>query len=452
MSPRTTLAHLAVQLASGGTSSVALTEAYLSRIAASGGEGARVFISTYPEQALAAAAASDALRARGTVPSALAGIPISIKDLFDVAGQPTTAGAAQSADRPRASQDADIVRRLRAAGAIVLGRTNMTEAAYSTLGLNPHYGTPVNPADGARIPGGSSSGAAAAVSYELCAAAIGSDTAGSVRIPAALCGVTGLKPTQKRISLEGVFPLSKSFDSVGPLGASVACCVLLDAIMAGLAPAPPPELRPLSGLRCAVPAQYLTEALDVTVQNAFERALKCLAAAGARLETARVAVLSAPKDLEAIGKLLAAEAYAVHRAPLARHGERYDPRVRARLEAAADLTEVELRAAGAARRHAIASFAGDAGSWDVMLAPTVAVVAPLFSEVERDEDYRRVNAILRRNTAVVNILDACAISLPCQAAGELPVGLMLIGQHGQDGQLLAIAASVEAQLRAHGLG
>ena len=451
MAPRPTLTALARDLAGGKITSVALTQACLARIADPDGEGARVFIRTNAEQALAAAAASDAQRARGNVPSPLAGIPVSIKDLFDAAGEPTTAGAAPSTDRPAARADADVVVRLRAAGAIILGRTNMTEAAYSTLGLNPHYGTPANPCDPARIPGGSSCGAATAVAYGMGAAAIGSDTAGSVRIPAALCGVTGFKPTQERVSLAGVFPLSRSFDSIGPLAPTVACCALLDAVLAGRAPAAVPA-APLAGLRLAVPTRYLTEALDTTVQRAFDRSLEGLAAAGARVEPTEITVFAASKDLEAVGKLLAAEAYAVHRAALAAHGERYDPRVRARLEAAAGLTAAELDAAAEARGHAIAAFARDASGWDVMVVPTVAVVAPLFREVEDDAAYRRINAVLRRNTAVVNILDACAVSLPCQAAGELPVGLMLVAAHGQDLRLLAVAAAVEARLRSLSLG
>jgi aspartyl-tRNA(Asn)/glutamyl-tRNA(Gln) amidotransferase subunit A len=452
MAPRTTLAQLALALASGRTSSAALTQECLERIADPRGEGARVFTRTYPEQALAAAAASDALRACGITPSPLAGIPICVKDLFDLAGEPTTAGSPAFPDLPRAATDAAIVRQLRAAGAIILGRTNMTEAAYSTLGLNPHYGTPANPADAARIPGGSSCGAAAAVGYGMCAAAIGTDTAGSVRIPAALCGLTGLKPTQERVPLEGVFPLSHSFDSVGPIGVSVTCCVLLDAVMAGRAPPTVMTPPPLAGLRVAVPTRYLTEALDATVQRAFDRALLCLKAAGAEVAPREIAVFAAPAELEAAGKLLAAEAYSVHRPRLATHGERYDPRVRARLEAAAALSAVEVRQAREARRHAIATFTRDASAWDVLVAPTVAVVAPLFREVERDADYRRINAVLRRNTAVVNVLDACALSLPCQAVGELPVGLMVVAGHGQDERLHGAAAAIEAVLRLHALG
>jgi aspartyl-tRNA(Asn)/glutamyl-tRNA(Gln) amidotransferase subunit A len=451
MPVRATLARLAADLASGKTTSVALTEACWQRIEEPSGEGARTFIRRYREQALTAASASDQLRARGVVASPLAGIPLSVKDLFDVAGEPTTAGSTIVVGVPPAPRDAAIVRRLRAAGAVIVGTTNMTEAAYSALGMNPHYGTPKNPIDAARIPGGSSSGAAVSVSHGFCAAAIGTDTAGSVRIPAALCGLTGLKPTQARIPRDGVFPLSDSLDSVGPIGVSVACCALLDATMAARE-LPAITALPVQGLRLAVPTQYLTEGLDAQVSGAFARALDCLSAAGARVSAQAFATFEAAAVLESAGKLLAAEAFAVHRARLAEYRDRYDPRVRARLEDAAALSAADYLAARRSRAHAIEVFGRESMPFDALLAPTVPIVAPRFQELDSDADYRRINALVRRNTAVVNVLDRCALSLPCQAPGALPVGLMVVVEHAQDERLHAIGAAIERTLREAGLG
>src|ERR1700693_2729328 len=205
---RRTVADLAADLATGLTSSRELVEIALARIADPGGEGARTFVKVYADTARAAADAQDKLRQAGYVASPLAGLPVSLKDLFDVAGEQTLAGSKALDDMPAAERDAPIVARLRAAGAVLIGRTNMTEFAFSGVGINPHYGTPGNPYDRALIPGGSSSGAAVSVSDGGAVVAIGTDTGGSVRIPAALCGIVGFKPTQKRIPRDGAIPLS----------------------------------------------------------------------------------------------------------------------------------------------------------------------------------------------------------------------------------------------------
>ena len=222
-----TLAELRTALDEGRATSLTLTEAALARIADPAGEGARVFTRVYAGQARAAAGAADLLRGAGLARSAIDGLPISIKDLFDVAGETTMAGSVVLADAPPATDTAVIVRRLLAAGAVIVGRTNMTEFAYSGIGINPHYGTPRNPWDRetGRIPGGSSSGAAVSVTDNMAAAAIGTDTGGSVRIPAALCGLTGFKPTARRVPLDGALPLATRLDSIGPIAASVRCCV-----------------------------------------------------------------------------------------------------------------------------------------------------------------------------------------------------------------------------------
>src|SRR6476661_5295344 len=228
--------QLAADLAAGRTSSRKLTDEAIARIEDPKGEGSRAFMKVYKQQAIAAADASDAQRKAGLVPGPLAGIPVSIKNLCNVAGETTLAGSKALDDAPPAKADAPVVARLRAAGAVIVGSTNMSEFAFSGVGINPHYGTPGNPWDRKRIPGGSSSGAAVSAADGQCVVAIGTDTGGSVRIPSALCGLVGFKPTQKRVPLDGAFPLSTTLDSIGPLANSVACCAITDAIMAGEEP------------------------------------------------------------------------------------------------------------------------------------------------------------------------------------------------------------------------
>ena len=440
-----TLAGLAADLAAGRTTSVQLTEAALARIADPAGEGTQTFTRTYSAGARAAAAASDSLRAVGQVASPLAGLPISIKDLFDVAGEVTLAGSTALADGRPAAEDAPIVRRLRAAGAVIVGKTNMVEFAYSGLGLNPHYGTPGNPFDRVRVPGGSSSGAGVSVADGMCAAAIGTDTGGSVRIPAAFCGLVGLKPTQSRITRAGAVPLSTSLDSIGPLAASVACCALIDAVLAGETPAPLADL-PLAGLRFAVPTRPLLDGLAPVVATAFGRALKQLADAGARIVEAPMAVLERVLDIYQLGGVAGPEAYAWHRPLLARSGHQYDPRVRTRLEAASGTSAADYIAALGFRAAAIAEFDAATQPFDAVLAPTVAIPPPRQDELIADADYLRFNGLILRNTTIFNLLDRCALTLPIQAPGELPVGLMLVGERGADRRLLAVGQAVEAAL------
>jgi aspartyl-tRNA(Asn)/glutamyl-tRNA(Gln) amidotransferase subunit A len=440
-----TLAAAAADLASGTVSSAALTAACLYRIQDISGEGARAFIRIYESQALSAAQASDQLRAHRRTSSPLAGIPVSVKDLFDVAGEATTAGSVILSGAPHASSNAVVVGRLRAAGAIIVGKTNMTEFAYSTLGLNPHYGTPRNPYDPARIPGGSSSGAAAAVAYGFSMASIGSDTGGSVRIPAAFCGLVGFKPTQRRIPRGGMFPLSSSLDSVGPIAPSVACCALLDAIMAGESPRPVLELS-VSGLRLAIPTRHFAEGLDPAVGRAYERALARLRTAGAQTVETPLAGLGILDEIEALGGVIGPEAYEVHRSLLEEHRERYDPRVRSRLEDSATVTKANYLAAIGLRDVAVQAFDHSTRAFDAVLAPTVAIVPPLFRDLDSDDDYRRINVEVRRNASAFNMLDRCALTLPCHEPGELPVGLMIVGERGEDARLLSLGIALEKVL------
>src|SRR6266446_173988 len=272
---RPTLAMLAADLGAGRTTSRELVEAALGRLADPAGEGVRAFLKVYEREARAAADAQDRLRAAGYVATPLAGLPVSIKDLFDVAGEVTLAGSTALDDAPPATADAPIVARLKAAGAVIIGRTNMTEFAFSGVGINPHYGTPGNPYDRSLIPGGSSAGAPVSVADGMAAVAIGTDTGGSVRIPAALCGLVGFKPTQYRVPREGATPLSTTLDSIGPIGVSVACCALTNAVMAGEPPEAPAPIG-IDGLRLGIPQTVMLDDLEEAVAGAFERAVSSL--------------------------------------------------------------------------------------------------------------------------------------------------------------------------------
>lgn len=436
-----TVPSLAADLAAGRTTSVALTEQALARIADPAGEGARTFLHVDRAAALKAAQASDLLRAAGVVPSPLAGLPVSVKDLFDAAGQVTTAGSVALTDAPPATKDAAVVARLRAAGAVIVGRTNMTEFAFSGLGLNPHYGTPGNPFDRGRVPGGSSSGAAVSVADGMAVAAVGSDTGGSVRIPSAFCGLVGFKPTQGRVPRDGALPLSWTLDTVGPLARSVACCVLLDAVMAGAAPVVP-EAVDLAGLRLGVPRNIVLGGLDATVAAAFGRALAALSAAGARVVEIDLSVLDRIPQANAKGGFASPEAYAWHRDLLARAGDRYDPRVRVRIlrgqeQSAADYIELtRIRTALMAEAEAATR------AYDALVMPTVPVVPPRMDELADDGEYARVNMLVLRNPSLWNFLDRPAVSLPMATSG-LPAGLMLVGKRGHDRNLMRVARAVE---------
>jgi aspartyl-tRNA(Asn)/glutamyl-tRNA(Gln) amidotransferase subunit A len=442
-----TIKQLARSLASGSVTSRVLVEQSLARIADPAGEGARAFVKVYTETACAMADAMDMLRRAGRAPSLYAGIPIALKDLFDVAGEPTPAGSRVLADAPPASAHAPAVQRLLAAGFVPVGRTNMTEFAFSGLGINPHYGTPLAPWDRAarRIPGGSSSGTAVAVADGMVAAGLGTDTGGSCRIPAAFCGVVGYKPTARRVPVDGVLPLAPSLDSIGPLAPSVSCCATIDAILAGEAPTPlvPPAL---AGLRLAVPENFAVADLDPYVSAAFERALERLAEAGARVVHTCFPTFDAIAEANAKGGLAAAEAYAWHRTLLAEKGTGYDPRVRSRIERGARQSAADYFELVAARRRLIGEFDTATRQFDALLLPTTPIVAPRLEELAREEDYTRRNLLILRNTAVGNFLDRCAVSLPCHRPGEPPVGLMLMGETMGDGQLFRIAAAVEAAL------
>jgi aspartyl-tRNA(Asn)/glutamyl-tRNA(Gln) amidotransferase subunit A len=442
-----TLQELAAALDAGTTSASELVDHCLARIADPHGEGRRAFLRVNDDAARAAAAAIDALRRAGLAPSPYAGIPISVKDLFDLAGEPTPAGSIVLADAPPAAETAPSVARLIAAGLIPLGRTNMTEFAFSGLGLNPHYDTPRSPWDRAtgRMPGGSTSGGAVSVSDGMAYAAIGTDTGGSCRIPAAMCGIVGYKPTQRRIPVAGAFPLSSSLDSVGPLANSAACCAILDALMAGETPAIPAPLN-LNGLRVALPANLVLDGMENEVAQAYANALAALEAAGARLIEVAFPALDEIGPIQAKGGLNVPEAWATHRDLLSRDAERYDQRVRQRIERGANVPVADYIDALRARAAIIARMDAQTRDFDVLAMPTCPKVPPSIAELADDAAYTSTNLLMLRNTAMANFLDRCAISIPCHRSGEAPVGLMLMGETMGDARLFRIAQAVEAAL------
>jgi aspartyl-tRNA(Asn)/glutamyl-tRNA(Gln) amidotransferase subunit A len=405
----------------------------------------------YAEGARADAEHADRLRRAGVVRSPVDGLPVSLKDLYDVAGDVTRAGSKLLAGAPPARQDAAAVARLRAAGAVFIGRTNMVEFAFGTTGLNPHYGTPKNPWDRrtGRVPGGSSSGAAVAQADGMCVMALGSDTRGSIRQPAALCGVVGWKPTQRRVPLDGAFPLSYVLDTVGPLANTVACCAAYDAVLAGEAPAPLAAL-PVKGLRLLLPRSSLLDDLDPEVGRAFDAALKKLSAAGAVITEMPVPAFDRQGEYFKNGGFAGAEAYAIHRRWQDRLGE-YDPRIAKRVLFGKEIAAADLVDLTRLRAEYMREVGALAAPYDAMLMPTTPTIAPSIAEVDRsDEDYFRWNFRILRNVGVVNFLDGCAVSLPCQAPGTAPVGLSVFGVAMSDRHVLATAHAIEGVLRARG--
>ncbi len=435
-------------LARGTTTSRQLVEDCLARIADPSGEGSRAFIKVYAEQARVMADAADARRRVGRSAGKFAGIPISVKDLFDVEGEPTPAGSVVLADAPPAKANAPLIQRVLDAGFIPVGRTNMTEFAFSGLGINPHYGTPRSPWDRAagRIPGGSSAGAAVSISDGMALAALGTDTGGSCRVPAAMCGIVGYKPTARRVPIEGVLPLSPSLDSIGPLANTVACCAAVDAVLAGETP---PDLRPMpvAGMRLAVPQNFMLDGLDATVAASFEQALARLSAAGAKLVAMAFPALDDIARANSTGGLAAVEAFAWHRKLLAERGDGYDPHVRKRILRSERMLAADYIKLLEDRAAIIRAFDASTQGFDALVMPTCPLVPPVISDLDDEAEYTRVNLLQLRNTAAGNFLDRCAISLPCHQRGAAPVGLMLMGETMGDARLFRVAAGVESALQ-----
>ena len=442
-----TVAQLGRELAAGRTTSREIVEQALAKITAPYGEGARSFIKVYADSARAEADYADRLRKSGVRRSAIDGLPVSLKDLFDVAGDVTRAGSKVVAIE--AKRDATVVARLRAAGAIFVGRTNMVEFAFGGVGLNPHYGTPRNPWDraAARVPGGSSSGAAVAQAEGMCVMALGSDTRGSIRQPAALCGVVGFKPTQRRVPRDGCFPLSYTLDSVGPLANSVSCCAAYDAVLSGEGDEPP--ALQAKGLRLLLPRSIAIEDLDPEVDNAFERALKKLAAAGAQISEVAVPAFNRQDEYFKGGGIAGAEVVQVHKPYRERFGG-YDPRVGKRISMGTTLTGADFVELLQLREAYMQEIAALAAPYDAIVMPSVPCVAPTIAETEASEEgYFRWNFRIMRNNGLINFLDGCAVTLPCHEPGSAPVGFMVCGTAMSDRRILAVAAAIERALSGH---
>ena len=390
----------------------------------------------------------------------LAGLAVSVKDLFDIAGQPTPAGSTVLADAPPAAADSPAVARLRAAGAALIGRSNMVEFAFSGVGTNPHFGTPAafdarfGALPGApRVPGGSSSGAAVSVATGAAFIGLGSDTGGSIRIPAALNGIVGFKSTARLVPTAGAVPLSTTLDTACAMTRSVRDAIVAHEVLAARRVTRSPA--PLAQYRLAAPSTLFLDGMDATVSRAFERTLALLRAAGAVIDTIDLrAVLEQP----AYG-FAAPEAYAWHRELLQRAGDRYDPRVRQRIEKGATLMAWEYLDLLQARQTWMARMHACIDGYDALLSPTVPIVAPPIADVApgngvdaaqdaaRDAEFFRVNALLLRNTSAINLLDGCALSLPCHQQGELPVGLMVWHGALRDDTVLNAGLQIEQILQ-----
>ena len=406
-----------------------------------------VFTRLYDEQALHVARMLDQQRQRGEPLGPLAGLAVSVKDLYDVAGETTRAGAVVCEGEPQALADAPAVARLRSAGAIVVGKTSMSEFAFSGVGINPHDGTPRNPADPgvARIPGGSSSGAAVSVALGLCVAGLGSDTGGSIRIPAALCGLVGFKNTQSRVPTAGAMALSRTLDTVCAMTRSVRQAQVVDGVLSGQQL--DVRAKPLSACRFLVPETLMFDDIEPAVAHAFERSAQTLSRLGATLVRAPAPWVAEVGTLNAPGGLSPIEGWAEHRHRIADHLDRLDPRVAARMVLGRDISAADylqlLRNRQAWRLRAEQALEG----FDALLCPTVPMVAPVLEPLLKNDDaFFAANRLLLRNTFVINFLDGCSISLPCHQPGELPVGLMLSAPGGRDAELLGVASSVEAAL------
>ncbi len=444
-----TILELQASLQRGETTSLKLTQTALSRIDDPAGEGSRTFTRVYREQALAAAQAADTLRGAGLARSPLDGLPVSVKDLFDVAGDVTLAGSAVLRDAAPASRNASIVQRLIDAGAVIVGKTNMTEFAFSGLGLNPHYGTPSSPWDrgNSRIPGGSSSGAGVAVADGMSVASIGTDTGGSVRIPSAFNGLTGFKPTARRVPSQGALPLSFSLDSIGPLAASVQCCAILDAVLAGQ-DSRAPQAPQLSELRFAVPSAVVLDGADDHVRGTFAATLDRIRAAGAKVDTIALPEFERLAYINRLGGFVCAEAWAWHRRLLEKHADQYDPRVASRIERGKGMSAADYIDLLQDRQAWIASVENRLRHYDALLMPTVPIVAPTIAELQASDDaYFSANGLILRNPTIINFLDGCALSLPCHAEGAAPVGLMVAAPAMHDSHILDVGAALEATLR-----
>jgi aspartyl-tRNA(Asn)/glutamyl-tRNA(Gln) amidotransferase subunit A len=430
------------------SSAVVRLDAALARVEASPSIG-KTFTAVFADTARREAEAADRRATSGTKRGAFDGRIITTKALFDVAGTVTTSGSAVLRALPPAVEDALVLKRLRATGAVIIGETQMTEFAFSALGTNPHDGMPGNPRDRSRVPGGSSSGAVVSVFDKVAEIAIGSDTGGSVRIPAVLSGAVGFKPTSGRIPTVGAFSLSSSLDTIGPIGMSVADCIDADAIMAEKPIYSSLLLASVDELRLTVPRGRLFDRCEQEVLSAFDAAMLALRDAGANISEGSIdTTLDDVANIDKIGTFPSIELGATLKGYGISELDGVDPKTRVRIEAGANVSGVDyvhmLRLRQTAIRKFEQSFAGN----EILVLPTCPIRAPALSEIESDANFHEINGLLLRNPRTANMLDCPSVSLPLPVQdGDLPIGLMLIGCRGSDRHLLRIASRVETLLQ-----
>jgi aspartyl-tRNA(Asn)/glutamyl-tRNA(Gln) amidotransferase subunit A len=444
-----TAAELGRKLRKRQIDPVELIEQALTAISASDDQA--IFIDILSSRARAEAKAARRRLKAGNPASALDGVPIGWKDLFDIEGRVTTAGSVVLKENPPAKTDAALVAAGKRAGLITVGTLNMTEFAYSGIGLNPHYGTPRNPngTGPARSPGGSSSASGVAVAKGLLPLAIGTDTGGSIRIPASFNGVAGYKSSTGHYPMDGVFPLSKTLDTLGPLAHTVEDCVLLDAALSSLA-RPKTRKRSLKELTFFVPENVVFDGIEPAVERNFEAALSRLAKGGAKIRRKKLPAFDAIMELfQKRGHILGAEALHIHWSRV--HGPEaalIDQRVVRRIRAAEKMTAVDFIEILVQRQTLIAQcndIIGDA----LVTCPTTPHVAMPIAPLEADQEvFFAANAKTLRNTTLGNFLDWCGVAIPSgRDDAGMPTGFLISAPHGRDMQALSAGLSIEELVR-----
>lgn len=428
------------------TSATDRLQTALATIEAQGGQGRLAFTEVFTEAAKIEAFAADRRAASGMSKGALDGRIVSVKALFDVAGKVTHSGSAVLRHLPAAERDAEVIERLRAAGAIIVGKTQMTEFAFSALGTNPHDGMPGNPRDRTRVPGGSSSGAVVSVIEGMADIAIGSDTGGSLRIPAALSGAVGFKPTSGRVPTAGAFSLSSSLDTVGPIAKSVAECAAADQILSGRCGTAALVAAEPKAFRLTIGRGRLFARCDDQVLQAFDGAMaRCRAAGMALDERSLDPILECTDRIDKLGTFPSVEVAATLIELGVTSYDGIDPKTRARIEAGRNVSATDYVLMTRHRQATIEAFDRSLGEDEFVVVPTTPIVAPLIAAVEDTAAFHEANGLVLRNPRVANLLDCPSISIPIVGPG-LPVGLMLIGRRNSDRRLLAAAACIEAAL------
>lgn len=449
--PSDTIQAIASSIGSGAVTSVELVERALHNAEAQRTAGGRALTRIWREESLAAARREDQLRDQGVpLSSPLAGIPIVVKDNCDVRGDITQAGSGSLQDASPAQRDAESVLRLRSAGAIIIGKSNMSEFACLNTGANDFFGIPTNPHDRSRLVGGSSSGAAATVAEGSVVAALGSDTGGSIRGPAALCGLAGFKPSEGRISTRGVFPLSTTLDTLGPIARTIECCAIMDAVLADEAWRPLPEIS-LKGLSLGVPKDSVLDGLDPAVASAFENVLRLITDAGATVTEFSWPILRTRDWRTNYGMITHGELYANHGRFVEEHASQIERRPYEIIMSGKIISPKDRADAEAFRTRAALEAHDLISPYHVVVLPTVPVLAPFVSSLS-DPNADEVEGILGRNNEPANFFDCCAATVPCQPQGELPVGFLMMARNGEDRRVLTIAQAVEKSLSANGLG